>query len=354
MGDKDSHEHGENHQGDPQAQAPRLQLATWAVAVREERPPTVLEKGFLQNLNGSKEGKRVGQQRLGHQEDVHHSPDGGGQVVRDDLFGGVCPSQVGHQGEEALEDAGCDVTPLQHAVELAGLLHVSLQRGQEDLGGVAEHDDADGNGEFLHVDVKLHFFPGPLSSPGEAVGNHHHVDDEVRQGAEQAELGHGLQVPEEGARQKRDRGHHRPSFLWNRKAWEAVVHEVTADHDVENARHDQLDNLSHVHNVATQRGETRGAAGVGDVHVWVPHSLFDSVLVFLIQTCDEDFAGVAAHHRRKNNEEKTEIAAVEDGVRQAEDEHALRTERRSWAVMDEAHIAVTGRHRHAQPQPTRT
>lgn len=329
MGYKDSHEHGENYQGNPEAQAPRFQLPTRAVAVREERPSTVLEKGLLQDLNCSKEWQRIGEQRLGDEEDVDHSSDGCRQVVRDDLFGGVCPSQVGHQGEEALEDAGRDVAPLQHAVELAGLLHVSLQRGQEDLRGVAEHDDADRNGKLLHVDVKLDLLPGPLSSPGEAVGNHHHVDDEVRHGAEQTELGHGLQVREEGARQERDGGHHRPGFLRNRKPREAVVHEVTADHHIEDARHDQLDYLSHVDHVATQGGEARGAAGVGDVHVRVPHPLLDAVLVLLVQTRDEDFAGVAAHHRREDNEEEAEVAAVEDGVRQAEDKHALRTERRS-------------------------
>lgn len=235
------------------------------------------------------------------------------------------------------------MSPLHHAVKLAGPLHVSLQGGEEDLGGVAEHDDANRNREFLHVDIKLHLLPGPFARPGEAVRDHEDVDDKVRQRAQEAELGHRLQVLEEGAGQERGRGHHRPGFLGDGKPGEAVVHQVTADHDVKNAGHDQLDDLGHVHDVPADSREAGRAAGVGDVHVGVPHAHLHAVLVLFVQTRYEDFAGVAAHHRREDNEEEAEVAAVEDGVRQAEDEHALRTDKRSWAVMEETHIAVTGR-----------
>lgn len=286
MGDKDGHKQGEDHQANSQAQTPGFQLPSRAVAVREHGSPATLKKWFLQDLHCSKEGQRVGQQRLGHEEEVHHSPDGGRQVICDDLFGGVCPSQVRHQGEEALQDAGGDVSPVHHAVELAGFRHVSLQGGEEDLRGVAEHDDADGDGELLNVDVKLDLIPGPVACPGEAVGDHEDVNDEVREGAEQAEFGHGLQVLQERARQERDRGHHGPGFLGDGEPREAVDHQVSADHHVQDARHDQLDDLSHVHDVPAQRGEAGRAAGIGDVNVGVPHAHLPSVLVLLIQTRD--------------------------------------------------------------------
>lgn len=228
-------------------------------------------------------------------------------------------------------------------MELAGLLHVSLQGGEEDLGGVAEYNDSDRNREFLHINIKLYLLPRPLPRPGQAIGNNQDVDDKVRQSAEEAELGHRLEVLQERARQERSSGHNRPGFLGDGEPRETVVHQVAADHNVKNTSHDQLDDLSHVHYMPTQRGEAGRAAGVGDVNVGIPHAHFYAVFVLLVQTGDEDFSGVAAHHSREDNEEEAEVSAVEDGVRQSKDEHALRTEKRSWVVMDEAHIAVTGR-----------
>lgn len=96
MWDKHGHEQGEDHQADSKAQTPGFQLPPGAVAVREQGPASILKQGFLQDLDCGKEGQRVGQQRLGHEEQVHHGSDGGGEVVCDHLFGGVRPCQVGH------------------------------------------------------------------------------------------------------------------------------------------------------------------------------------------------------------------------------------------------------------------
>lgn len=166
------HEHRENHQRAAERQTPGLESAVSAVAVREERAPSVLEESLFEDLHRGEERQRVRQQRLRHQEQVDDGADAGRQVVRDHLLGFISPRQVSHQGEQALEDAGRDVRPVHHAVELAGLLHVPLQRGQEDLRGVAEHDDADGDGELLDVDVELDLVPRPVSRPGQAVGDH--------------------------------------------------------------------------------------------------------------------------------------------------------------------------------------
>lgn len=168
----DRHEHREHDQGAAEREAPGLETPVAPVAIREERPASFLEESLFQDLDGSEKRQRVGEQRLGHQEEVHDGPDARRQVVRDDFLGLVGPRQVGHQGEEAFEDAGSDVSPVHHAVELAGFLHVPFQGGQEDLRGVAEHDDADGDGELLDVNVKLHLVPRPITCPGQAVGDH--------------------------------------------------------------------------------------------------------------------------------------------------------------------------------------
>lgn len=163
--DVDGHEQREDDQRAAQRQPPGFETAVAAVACGEEGAAAFLEERLLQHLDGSEEGQRVGQQRLGHQEDVDHSADGARQVIRDDLLGLVGPGEVGDEREEAFEHAGGDVRPVHHAVELAGLLHVALQRRQEDLRRVAEHDDADGDGKLLDVDIELDLLPGPVARP---------------------------------------------------------------------------------------------------------------------------------------------------------------------------------------------
>lgn len=314
VGHVNGHEHCEHDQGAAERKTPRLELPVAPVAVREKRAPSVLEESLFQDLDGGEERQRVRQQRLGHQEEVDDGSDARRQVVRDHLLGLVGPRQVGHQGEQAFEDAGSDVSPVHHAVELAGLLHVPLQRGQEDLRGVAEDDDADGDGELLDVDVELDLVPRPVSRPRQTVGDDQDVDDKVRDGAEQAELGHGFEVLEEGARQKSGGGDDGPGPLGHGKGGEAVVHQVSAHDDVQNAGHHELNDLGYVDDVASQRGKARRAARVGNIHIRVSHSYQLAVFVLFVEASDEDFPRVAAHDRGEYNEEQSEISAVENGV----------------------------------------
>lgn len=137
----------------------------------------------------------------------------------------------------------------------------------------------------------------------------------MREGAQQAELGHGLEVLEEGARQKCGGGDDGPRPLRHGQVRKAVVHQIAAHHHVQNAGHHELDDLRHVDDVAAQRGEPRRAARVGDVHIRVSHSYQLPVFVLFVEASDEDLSRVAAHDSSKYNEKQSEISAVEDGVR---------------------------------------
>lgn len=48
------------------------------------------------------------------------------------------------------------MAPVEHVAELCRILHVSLQCGQEDLRGVAEDDNAQGDGKGGPVQVEGH------------------------------------------------------------------------------------------------------------------------------------------------------------------------------------------------------
>lgn len=300
MRDIDGHEQGEDYQGASEGESPGFEPPVAPVAVGEERPVSILEEGSLQDFHSCKERQGVGEQGFGHQEDVDYCPDGGWQVVCDDLLGLISPGQIGDQGKESLKDASCYVSPVHHAVELLGVLHVPLQGRQKDLRGVAEDNDANGDGEFLHINVKLDFVPRPVACPGEAVGDHQDVDHKVGQRAEQAELGDCLEVLQERAGQEHGRGNDGPRLLGDRQVGEAVVHQVPTDHHIEDAGHDQFNDLSHVHNSASERGEAGRTARVGYVHVGVSHPDYLPILILFIKTGNKDFPSVAANHRSEN------------------------------------------------------
>lgn len=75
-----------------------------------------------------------------------------GEVIGDDFLRSVLPSEETDVAEEGLENGGGDVAPVEHAVELGRVGHVALERREKHLRRVAEHDDAQRNGEREDVD----------------------------------------------------------------------------------------------------------------------------------------------------------------------------------------------------------
>ena len=55
--------------------------------------------------------------------------------------------------------------PVEHAFKLGRVDHVSLEGGKEDLWGVTEDDDSEGNGEGEDVDAERHLGPAPFVEP---------------------------------------------------------------------------------------------------------------------------------------------------------------------------------------------
>lgn len=83
--------------------------------------------------------------------------------------------------------------PIQHPFEFRGVLHVAFKRGQEDLRGVGEDDDAETYGEIGEVETPLHFGPAPVSDLQETVGEDYCVDEDVRHGAPKRQQAHAFQ-----------------------------------------------------------------------------------------------------------------------------------------------------------------
>lgn len=92
--------------------------------------------------------------------------------------------------------------------------------------------------------------------------------------------------------------------------------------------------LGYIHDMAAYSREARRAAGVGNVHVRVSDADHLSVLVLLVQTGDEDFPRVAAHHGGENNEKESEVSSVKNGIGQAENKHPLRAHKHAVKAQD--------------------
>ena len=215
----------------------------------------------------------------------------GGQIVGDDLLRVLLPGEESDVAEERLEDGGRYVAPVEHAVELCRVAHVALQRRQEDLRRVAEDDDAQRNGECEDVDAQRHLRPAPCGRLKKAVAHDHDVDDHVGHGAPEAERRDVMQVLEEGAGQEEDAADHHPGAGVDGAVGERADHQVAAEDDVEDARHEQLDQLRRVDDLgAYPPAET--FFGDGDVRVTNTNQL--TLLVGDVQAIDQDLARVAA------------------------------------------------------------
>lgn len=79
-------------------------------------------------------------------------------------------------------------------------MHVALERRQENLRRVAEHDDAERDGESEDVDAQRHLGPAPAARLQETIAEDHHVDDDVSHRAPEAQRGYVVEILQKGAR----------------------------------------------------------------------------------------------------------------------------------------------------------
>ena len=284
----------------------------------------VLKHGGLQKIHSSEERQRVGQQGLGDQDEVDDDLEAGvRQVVGDHLLGGHAPRQEPDVGEDGLEDGRRHVGPAHHAGELAAVHQVAFQRGQEDLRGVAEHDDAQGDGQRPDVDAEPDLAPVPVAGLRQAVDDDDEVDEHVGHGAPEAEPGDAAEGGEEGAGEQRDRADHDPRRQVHGRVREAALDEVPAQQYVQDAGHQQLDDLGQVHQAAPVAAPPHV---LRDLHVAAADSDESPHGVRFVQAVDEDVARVAADVGHQHHGDDGPVAALHHGVRKTDDEHSLQTE----------------------------
>lgn len=154
VGDGDGQQHGDDDQENPECHRPYPQLAILRETGRELGFGLSLEQRRLQKIGRREIWQRVGEKSFHDEDQVDDDLEPfGGEVVGDDLLGFFAEGEKGHPCEPGLEGRGRDVAPVQHAVELAAVLHVPLQTRQEDLRGVANE-----------MQKKGHFITSKLSN----------------------------------------------------------------------------------------------------------------------------------------------------------------------------------------------
>lgn len=317
------HEHGAQDDGHAERQAPDFELAVQVpdAGVRGGGRPD--EEGLLEYVARRVVRQRVRQQHLDHQEHVDQALEGGRvQVVGDHLLRVVLEREEAHVAEQRLEYGGRDVAPLEHPVELGPVDEVTLERGQEYLRRVAEHDHAQRYGEVFHVDGPLDLAPAPVGQLEHAVPEYDDVDEYVRHGAPEAQQRHVVQVLEEPERYEQHARDHHPAARVDHAVRERALHQVAARHHVQDARHQQLDHLGHVHG---PRAPHRPEALARDRHVRVahPHPL-PRVQVQLVQALHQYLARVAAYVRDPDHGHDGPVASAQHRERQRHHEHSLR------------------------------
>lgn len=105
----------------------------------------------------------------------------------------VLERQEAYVAEDGLKNGRPYVRPVQHPLELGRILHVALERRQEDLRRVREHDHAQTDGEILDIDGPPHFAPAPVANRKDTVTDDDRVDENVRHGAPEGQQTHTFQ-----------------------------------------------------------------------------------------------------------------------------------------------------------------
>lgn len=143
--------------------------------------------------------------------------------------------------------------PLEHPDELGAINEIPFEGREEDLRRVAEDNHAEGDGEVVQVQRDLHFGPAPLGDEEETEGEDDGVDEEVGHGAVEAECGHVVEGLEEGEGDEEDADEEHPGAAVD-EVREGADEEVAADEDVEDAGHEEFDQLGCVDEVGPEFG----------------------------------------------------------------------------------------------------
>ena len=117
--------------------------------------------------------------------------------------------------------------------------------------GSPEHDDAQGDRKRVNVDLQFDRAPVPAADLREAVRQDDHVDDDVGHGAPKTQKRHRLQVTQKRTREETDRAENHPAVGSDRRAGKTALHEVAAQDDVQNAGHEEFNELGDCHQSAT-------------------------------------------------------------------------------------------------------
>lgn len=213
------------------------------------------------------------------------------------------------------------MAPVEHPVEFGAIDEVALERRQKYLRGIAEDDDAQGYRKVLHVHGPLDPGPAPVADVQEAVADDDDVDEEMGHRAPEAQDRDVVQGLEEAEGQEEDPDEHHPASGVDGAFGEDADHEVAADDDVEDASHEEFDDLGDVDGSRAQHWP-EALLGYGDVRVANPHPLAGR-RVQLVQTFHQDLAGVAADVGYSNHGEDGPVTATQHGEGQRDYEHSL-------------------------------
>uniref|UniRef100_A0A1I8IW38 Calcyphosin-like protein n=1 Tax=Macrostomum lignano TaxID=282301 RepID=A0A1I8IW38_9PLAT len=259
----DGHHKGEQHQQGPRQHRPALELPL-LVPAAGQRPAR--EEAVFQEIGSCEVGQRVREERLQRQRDVHRHPQRhSGTFVRLLVISSFVLSAKPNRALK-MADSRCVQFIMQAKRRLSIRLPSSVGRKM--------------------CDVWPHLGGLPVGGAGEAVDDDDAVDDDVGDGVPEGDEAHVPQRGERGARQQADEADADPEGLAEPGPWEAEVHQVTAQHQVENAGHQRLRDGRRVHHLAAQLA---AEYELGDLPVASAHA--DAVLV---QAVHQHAARVAA------------------------------------------------------------
>lgn len=102
------------------------------------------------------------------------------------------------------------MAPINHAGKFRSIYQIILQRGQKNVGGIAENNDPQSYWKLENIDPKHNFRPSPVRCASDAVREDYKVNDEMRNHTPKREHRDVMKVTQEGARDQNHSGDHHP------------------------------------------------------------------------------------------------------------------------------------------------